>query len=83
MAVDVLSKQTTIAEACRRFGITETTFARWREQALGGMENGLAERAGPKGREGELEREVAELERKLGQLAMIADLRGKALRRLT
>lgn len=79
----VLSKQTTIAEACRRHGITETTFMRWRDQALAALENGLEQRSGANGREAELEREVAELERKLGQLAMIADLRGKALRRLT
>ena len=83
VVLSVLSKQTTIAEACRRHGITETTFARWREQAISGLEKGLEERAGTSGREAQLEREVAELERKLGQLAMIADLRGKALRRLT
>jgi transposase-like protein len=34
VVLSVLSKQTTIAEACRRHGITETTFARWREQAV-------------------------------------------------
>jgi len=28
MVLSVLNKQTTIAEACRRHGITETTFAR-------------------------------------------------------
>ena len=83
VVLSVLSKQTTIAEACRRHGITETTFARWREQAVNGMENGLEQRSGASGREASLEREIAELERKLGQLAMIADLRGKALRRLT
>ncbi len=63
----MLSKQTTIAEACRRHGITETTFARWREQAVSGMEKGLEERSGANGRGTELEREIAELERKLGQ----------------
>lgn len=76
LVLSVLSKQTTIAEACRRHGITETTFMRWREQALTALEKGLEQRLGANGRE-------AELERKLGQLAMIADLRGKALRRLT
>ena len=34
-------------------------------------------------REGELEKEIAALERKLGQVTMIADLRSKALQRLT
>ena len=83
VVLSVLSKQTTVAEACRRHGITETTFARWREQAVTAMEKGLEERSGAKGREAELEREIAILERKLGQLALMADLRGKALRRLT
>jgi len=84
VVLSVLSKQTTIAEACRRNGITETTFARWREQAVTAMEKGLEDRGdGASGREAELEREIAILERKLGQLAVIVDLRGKALRRLT
>jgi transposase len=83
VVLSVLSKQTTIAEACRRHGITETTFARWREQAVTAMEKGLEDRSGTNGHEAELEREIAILERKLGQLAVIADLRGKALRRLT
>jgi hypothetical protein len=48
------------------------------------MEKGLEDRGGgASGREAALERAIAILERKLGQLAVIADLRGKALRRLT
>jgi transposase-like protein len=83
VAFSVLSKQTTIAKACRRHGITETTFARWREQAVRAMEKGLEDRGGGgSGREAELEREIAVLERKLGQLDMMPDLRGIALRRL-
>jgi transposase-like protein len=81
--LSVLTKQTRIAEACRRHSITETTFARRREQAVEAIEKGLEERAGASGREAKLEREIAILERKLGQLAVIADLRGKGLRRLT
>lgn len=38
IVLHVLTKQVTIAEACRRHGITETTFNRWREQALVAME---------------------------------------------
>lgn len=83
VVLSVLTKQVNIAEACRRHGITETTFARWREQALEAMVKGLEDRVGGNAREAELEREVAQLERKLGQLAMIADLRSKALQRLT
>jgi transposase-like protein len=83
IVLSVVSKQVSMAEACRRHGITETTLIRWREQALAGMEGGLQDRAGSSAREAELEREIAQLERKLGQVAMLADLRGKALQRLT
>jgi transposase-like protein len=84
VVLSVLSKQTTIAEACRRHGITETTFAGWREPAVTAMEKGPEDRGGgASGREAELVRQIAILERKLGQLAVIADLRGKALRRMT
>lgn len=78
MVLSVLSKQTTIAEVRRRHGITETTFVGWREQAVTAMEKGLEDRGGgASGREAELEREITVLERKLGQLAVIADLREK------
>jgi transposase-like protein len=63
VVLSVLTKQTTIVEACGRHGISETTFMRWKEQAL--------------------EQEIAALERKLGQVTMIADIRGEALQRLT
>ncbi len=45
IVVSVLTKQVTIAKACRRHGITETTFARWREQALEGIEKALKDRS--------------------------------------
>ena len=60
------SKQVTAAEACRRHAITETTLARWREQALDGIVKGLEGREVGTRREAELEREIAALERKLG-----------------
>jgi transposase-like protein len=41
IVLSVLTKQVTAAEACRRHGITETTLARWREQALEGIVKGL------------------------------------------
>ncbi len=36
-------KRKTVSQTCRELGISETTFARWREQALAGMEVVLAE----------------------------------------
>lgn len=83
IVMSVLTKQVTAAEACRRHGITETTLARWRELALEGIVKGLEGRDVGTRRETELEREIAALERKLGQVTMIADLRSKALQRLT
>ncbi len=76
-----MTKQVTAAEACRRHGITETTLVPWREQALEGIVNGLERRDVGTRREAELEREIAALERKRGQVTMIADLRSKALQR--
>ena len=75
MVLSVLTKQVTAAEACRRHGVTETTLARWREQALEGIVKGLEGHDVGRRRE-------AELERELGQVTMIADLRSKALQRL-
>lgn len=78
----VLQKKLTMAEACRKYGITETTFMRWRQLALESMTRGLEDKARGGSREAELEREIAELERQLGRMTSIADLRGKFLRRL-
>jgi transposase-like protein len=78
----VLQRQMTVAEACRTYGVTETTLARWRQLALEGIASALEPRQGEASREVELEREIAELERSLGRMTQIAELRGKALRRL-
>lgn len=65
VVLSVLTKQHTIAEACRRHSITETTFARWRDQAVGAMAKGLEDRAGGNAREAALDREIEMLERTL------------------
>lgn len=79
----VLSKQKTISEVCRDKGISAQTFARWREQALDGMADALADKADRNGREADLERRLAEAERTVGRLALENELLGKASRRLT
>jgi transposase-like protein len=81
--LDVLSKRKTISEVCRDKGISAQTFARWREQALEGMTEALADKAERDGREVELERKLAEAERTVGRLALENELLGKASRRLT
>ena len=89
MVLSVLTKQVTplrpvvvTASARRRWRAGETTLARWREQALEGIVKGLEGHDVGRRREAELEREIAALERRLGQVTMIADLRSKALQRL-
>lgn len=79
----VLSGKQTVSEVCRELGISASTFVRWREQALAGLEDALADKDDRTGREAELERKLAEAERTLGRLALENDLLGKASRRLT
>lgn len=79
----VLTKRKTVSETCRELGISETTFARWREQALEGMAAALEDKDSRNSREDLLARQLAEAERTIGQLALENDLLGKASRRLT
>jgi len=79
----VLTKRKTVAETCRELGVSEQTFARWREQAVEGMELALADKSERDGREALLEKKLAEAERTIGRLALENDLLGKASRRLT
>jgi transposase-like protein len=79
----VLTKRKTVSEVCRELGVTEQTFARWREVAIAGMEDNLADKAEQNSRERDLERRLDEAERALGRMTLEYELRGKALRRLT
>ncbi len=79
----VLTKRKTISEVCRDKGISAQTFARWREQAMEGMVEALADKADRNSREADLERRLAEAERTVGRLALENELLGKASRRLT
>jgi transposase-like protein len=79
----VLTKRKTVAETCRELGVSEQTFARWREQAVEGMELALADKSERDGREALLEKKLSEAERTIGRLALENDLLGKASRRLT
>lgn len=79
----VLAGKQTVSEVCRELGISAQTFARWREQALLGMEDALADKDDRNRREAELERKLDDAERTIGRLALENDLLGKASRRLT
>lgn len=81
--LSVLTQRQTVSEVCRELGISAQTFARWREQALAGMEDALADRDDRTRREVDLERKLDDAERTIGRLALENDLLGKASRRLT
>jgi len=42
--MDVISKRKRVKQTCRELGISEITFARWREQVLEGMEAALLDK---------------------------------------
>jgi len=79
----VLSGRQTVSEVCRELGISAQTFACWREQALAGTEDALADKDDRNRREAELERKLDDAECTIGRLALESDLLGKASRRLT
>ena len=70
IVLSVLSGETSQAEAARRHGISETSIGKWKEQFVLGGRQGL-EHGGastkPTGREAQLEGEVDELTRALGE----------------
>ena len=70
IVLSVLSGEASIAEAARRHGISETSIGKWKEQFLHGGRDGLEQggRHGkPTGREAQLEAEVDDLTRALGE----------------
>lgn len=70
IVLSVLSGESSIAEAARRHGISETSIGKWKEQFLHGGRDGLTQggRQGkPTGREAQLEAEVDDLTRALGE----------------
>ena len=78
----VISKRKTVSQTCRELGISEMTFARWREQALEGMEAALVDKDKRGSREDVLAQKLAEAERTIGQLAPANELLGQVSRRL-
>jgi len=70
LVLAALQKEPGIAELCRRHGVTETTFYRWRSQFLEAGRQGLANGKGLTSRERELVRENEELKKTVGELAL-------------
>jgi transposase len=70
IVLSVISGETSQAEAARRHGVSETSIGKWKDQFLQGGKAGLQQPAGgtkPTGREHQLEAEVDDLTRALGE----------------
>jgi transposase-like protein len=79
----VLTKKKTVSEVCRELGVSETSFNRWREQALEAIDEAMKDKADRSKSDVEVERRLAEAERTIGRLALENELLGKASRWLT
>jgi transposase len=70
IVLSVVSGESSVAEAARRHGISETSIGKWKAQFLEGGKSGLAAGGGavrPSGREAQLVAEVDDLTRALGE----------------
>jgi transposase-like protein len=63
----VLSKPRSIADVCSELGVSEQTLARWREQAVPGAEQALADQIECDGWEAALEKNLTEVEHAIGR----------------
>ena len=79
----VLTKRKTVSEVCRELQVSETSFNRWREQALDAIDEAMKDKADQRKSDADLERRLAEAERTVGKLALENELLGKASRWLT
>jgi len=78
----VLTKRKTVTQTCRELGLSENTFACWKEKALEGMEATLVDKDNLRSLKDVLAKQLAEDERTIGQFALDKELPGKASRRL-
>ncbi len=66
-----LKGEASVAELCRRHGVTETTYYKWRSRFLETGKQGLANgKGGPSSRERQLLQENEELKTTLGELTV-------------
>src|SRR5690606_13450255 len=65
----VLTKRKTVSEVCRELQVSETSFNRWREQALEAIDEAMKDKADQNKGDVDMERRLAEAERTIGQLA--------------
>ena len=79
IVLEGLKGETNIAELCRRHGISQTIFYRWRDKFLEGGKTALVANGAPAGVPAE-KAKIAELERVIGQQAVEIQVLKKNLR---
>ena len=73
VVLEGLKGQESVAEICRRHGITQSMFYEWQEAMLKAGEEGLTH-GGRTAREAKLERELRQAQRAIGRLTMENEL---------
>ena len=77
--LELLAGKASVDQLATRFGVQSVTIERWREQALGGIEQALREGTTESVRERELERQVGDLEKTVTSLAIQRELLQRAI----
>ena len=77
--LELLMGKASVDQLARRFGVQSATIERWREQALGGIEQALRAGTGESARERELVRQVSDLEKTVTSLAIQRELLQRAI----
>lgn len=73
VVLEGLKGRESIAELCRRHGITQSMYYEWQEAMLKAAEEGLTHR-GRTAREAELEKQLRQAQRAIGRLTMENEL---------
>lgn len=73
VVMEGLKEKNTIAEICRKYGITQSMYYEWRNQVLEKGEEALMF-GGKSKEEYEKDKEISHLQRKIGELTMQNDI---------
>lgn len=73
VVIEGLKEKNTIAEICRKYGITQSMYYEWRNQVLEKGEESLMF-GGKSKEEYEKDKEIAQLQRKIGELTIQNDI---------
>jgi transposase-like protein len=79
IVLEGLKEETNISELCRRHGISQTIYYKWRDKFLEGGKTALVSNGAPSGAQAE-KAKIAELERVIGQQAVEIQVLKKNLR---